>query len=164
MNSWLTDPAAFELGCDGPSSIVVAVGCSQTSGRVLAYAAGVARRQNSRLLAVHVRRPMGAGASWTASAGADAYALAAGALAECQQGLEAEIREEIRQLSVTWGVPIQFCVRTGDPLREIARTAELAHADAIIVGAPGTRIRGRLGGSFGARLMDRCGWPVTVVP
>jgi nucleotide-binding universal stress UspA family protein len=47
----------FELGTDGPSLILVGVDGSRTSLRAAAYAAGLARRQHSRLLVVYVTRP-----------------------------------------------------------------------------------------------------------
>ena len=50
----MTDAHSFELGTDGPSAIVVGVDGSATSLRAGAYAAGLARRQRARLVAVYV--------------------------------------------------------------------------------------------------------------
>jgi nucleotide-binding universal stress UspA family protein len=50
----MTDVHSFELGTDGPSAIVVGVDGSTTSLRAGAYAAGLARRQHARLVAVYV--------------------------------------------------------------------------------------------------------------
>jgi hypothetical protein len=47
----------FELGTDGPGAIVVGIDGSTPSLRAAAYAAGLARRQRTRLVAVYVRTP-----------------------------------------------------------------------------------------------------------
>ena len=44
----------FELGTDGPTSILVGVDDSTTSVRAGWYAAGLARRRRARVVAVHV--------------------------------------------------------------------------------------------------------------
>lgn len=44
----------FEIGTDGPTLALVGVDGSRTSMRARAYAEGLARRQGSRLLVVHV--------------------------------------------------------------------------------------------------------------
>jgi Universal stress protein family len=58
-NGLVSSPAPdFEFGTDGPSLIMVGVDGSRTSLRAAAYAAGLARRQHCRLLAVYVGREM----------------------------------------------------------------------------------------------------------
>ena len=44
----------FELGTDGPTSILVGVDGSTTAARAGWYAAGLARRQGARVVAVYV--------------------------------------------------------------------------------------------------------------
>ena len=44
----------FELGTDGPTAILAGIDGSTTSLRAGAYAAGLARRQRARLVAVYV--------------------------------------------------------------------------------------------------------------
>jgi hypothetical protein len=48
------ESAPFELGTDGPSVILVGVDNSTTSIRAGWYAAGLARRQRARIVAVYV--------------------------------------------------------------------------------------------------------------
>jgi nucleotide-binding universal stress UspA family protein len=47
----------FELGTDGPSVILVGVDESVTAWRAGAHAAGLARRQGARVVAVYVETP-----------------------------------------------------------------------------------------------------------
>jgi nucleotide-binding universal stress UspA family protein len=68
-NDLVSSPAPdFELGTDGPSLIMVGVDGSRTSLRAAAYAAGLARRQRSRLLAVYVGRVPASAAAASAPA------------------------------------------------------------------------------------------------
>ena len=48
------EDGSFELGTDGPSVILVGVDDSTTSSRAGWYAAGLARRQHARIIAVFV--------------------------------------------------------------------------------------------------------------
>ena len=48
------DRARFEFGNDGPSVVMVGVDGSETSLRAGAFAAGLARREGSRLVCVYV--------------------------------------------------------------------------------------------------------------
>ena len=49
------DPSVFEYGVDGPKLIVVGLDGSDSSWRAAAYAAGLARRQHSKLVLVYVQ-------------------------------------------------------------------------------------------------------------
>jgi nucleotide-binding universal stress UspA family protein len=162
VSSWLTHPTPFELGTDGPGAIVVGIDDSPTSLRALDYAAGLARRQGARLVAVHVRSLR------TMHCAIDPYGYrasgdAAQASLDAQDALEAELRAEVDRLAQLWGVGIAFLVRHGDPLRELTAVAADQHADSLVVGAP-TRPGSRVAGSVAARLARRRRWPVTVVP
>ena len=53
MSKWLGH-GEFELGTDGPSAILVGVDDSVTATRAGWYAAGLARRQGAKLIAVYV--------------------------------------------------------------------------------------------------------------
>src|SRR4051812_39311989 len=102
----------FELGTDGPRTIVAGVDGSPTSLRAAAYAAGLARRQHARLVCVHVRRPVSGSASL--SCVVDPAILTAEETSACQ--IEAEVRQRIADDSATWGIGVHIIVRRGDPL------------------------------------------------
>jgi len=148
----------FELGTDGPSAILVGVDGSETSLRAAAYAAGLARRQHTKLVAVYVRtRPA---AMLTI---ADHVGLATKEVLDAQDDVEAQLREALSVQTRHWGVDARLVVRSGDPLVVLSEVAREVRADAVIVGSsasPGHRIAG----SLAVRLVRARRWPVTVVP
>jgi nucleotide-binding universal stress UspA family protein len=144
----------FELGTDGPGAIVVGVDGSPTSMRAAAYAAGLARRQRTRLIAVYARST-----PTTLLAMADHSGMGVNAVLEAQDELERQLRAEING----WGADSEVLVRTGDPLTVLAEVAKETRADALIVGSS-AGFGHRIAGSLAIKLV-RCGkWPVTVVP
>jgi nucleotide-binding universal stress UspA family protein len=149
---------SFELGTDGPGSIVVGVDGSPTSLRAVAYAAGLARRQRTRLIAVYARTSPAALLTL-----ADHSGMATGAVLQMQDELEAQLRSEMTKQAAVWGVDARLLVRRGDPLSVLIDIATETRADAVIVGAS-AGVGHRIAGSLAVRLV-RCGrWPVTVVP
>jgi nucleotide-binding universal stress UspA family protein len=147
----------FELGTDGPSVILVGVDESVTAWRAGAYAAGLARRQGARVVAVYVETP---GAYiLTASAGASVLA----AEAEAHSEIARELSDLAAARAVELGISITFIATRGDPFREISRIAQETRADAIVVGAS-LKAGHRLLGSIAVRLVRAGKWPVTVVP
>lgn len=160
MSSWVADAAAFELGTDGPQAIVVGIDGSPTSLRALDYAAGLARRQNARLVAVHVRSHRALHCPIDPY-GFSAYIGAEIAL-EAQEALLDDLRSEVERLGRTWRLPTELVFRDGDALRELTAVAQEQRAECIVVGSS-TRLGSRLAGSLPARLVRRRGWPVTVV-
>lgn len=151
------EDVGFELGTDGPSVILVGVDDSVTAARAAWYAAGLARRQHARVVAVYVE-PIG---SVTLAAPVDANVIAAeyAARDEIAKELAARAEEVGREL----GISIKFITAHGDAFHEIARVAEETRADAIIVGAS-LKAGHRLLGSIAVRLVRAGKWPVTVVP
>jgi nucleotide-binding universal stress UspA family protein len=149
--------AAFELGTDGPRSIVVGVDGSPTSLRAGAYAAGLARRQRSRLTVVFARSVGPSAPSAYDPTGAS-LAAQAGKMDYVQQQLVEQIERS------TWAVDAHLEVRTGPPLRVITAVAEKVRAEAVVVGC--SRRSGFLvpGGSLPVQLMRVRRWPVIVVP
>nr|WP_312881249.1 universal stress protein [Actinomadura alba] len=145
---------SFELGTDGPRVIVAGVDGSTTSMRAGAYAAGLARRQNSRLVVVYV-----AGRSSLAGMAPGGALATEQTMDEIADGLRREVTDAAARL----GVPAEFVVSRGDPLTELARIADEVKADGVVVGAS-EKAGHRLVGSLAVRLVRIGHWPVTVVP
>jgi nucleotide-binding universal stress UspA family protein len=143
----------FELGTDGPLALLVAVDGSATSMRAAAYAAGLARRQNAKLIVLYVNT-LGLAAMRPESA--TAAREGNGAVAQ-------ELRAAIDVHGPRLGLKVTFVERDGNPYAEIVRLAEELRVDAVIVGAS-TQAGHRLVGSLAVHLVRDAQWPVTVVP
>ncbi|HEX2357437.1 MAG TPA: universal stress protein [Micromonosporaceae bacterium] len=147
-------PGPFERGTDGPRVILVGVDSSPTALRAGAYAAGLARRQHSRLVVVYVATP----GPWTG--------MMPGVYAAQEQMFD-QVIEDLRRLiqegADEVGVPIMFMVRQGDPFVELRQAATEIRADMVVVGSSEHRGR-RFIGSVATRLVRAGRWPVTVVP
>jgi nucleotide-binding universal stress UspA family protein len=150
-------PGEFELGTDGPSAILVGVDDSVTASRAAWYAAGLARRQRARIIAVYVE-----------TIGSIAAAVPSGAAvvvaeAEVHDEIAANMRIRAGEVGRELGIDITFIAAHGDPYTEIKRIADETRADAIVVGAS-AKAGHRLIGSLAVRLVRAGKWPVTVVP
>jgi nucleotide-binding universal stress UspA family protein len=144
----------FELGSDGPSLILVGVDGSRTSLRAAAYAAGLARRQRCKLLAVYVAR---------LSASIGLAPGAAAALSEASLEVADDLERQAQERAAEIGVDLEFRTVVGDPLTELTRVAAETKADLMVVGAS-EHAGHRIVGSLAARLVRAGKWPVTVVP
>jgi nucleotide-binding universal stress UspA family protein len=146
----------FELGTDGPGSILVGIDGSTTSVRAGWYAAGLARRQRANLTVVYVVRAS------TMRLGVNGSAAAAVVL-RTQAQIADDVCRGAVELFGEWGVPMTFITTRGDPFTELCRVAEEVRADAVVVGASAHAAH-RLVGSLAVRLLKAGRWPVTVVP
>lgn len=144
----------FELGTDGPSLILVGVDGSRTSLRAAAYAAGLARRQHARLLAVYVTR---------LSANIGMAPGVAGVMSEAASQAASDLERRLRDAAAEIGLDLEFRSACGDPWTELNRAATEVKADAVVVGAS-EHAGHRIVGSLATRLVRAGKWPVTVVP
>ena len=151
----------FEPGTDGPSAIMVGIDGSTASLRAGAYAAGLARRQGARLIAVYV----GSRSAMPVIPVTDLGAAAALAVAHAQdfEQLAAGLRREAEKAAQEHGISMTFVATRGDRFAELGRIAAESCADAIVVGAS-AKAGHRLVGSLAVRLVRASRWPVTVVP
>ncbi len=139
---------------DGPDVLLVGVDGSDTSLRAGAYAAGMARRQQARLVILYVR-------PFSAVSGIGAGAVTS--MQEAYDAVAAELRQNAEEQGPRLGIDIVFVERDGNPFTEIVRLADEIQADAVIVGAS-TKAGHRFVGSLAVHLVRASRWPVTVVP
>ena len=149
--------SSFELGTDGPSVILVGVDDSTNSLRAGWYAAGLARRQRARIVAVFVA-PL---ASFGAAGPGGAALTVAQDEAFRETARQMDARAQV--IAAELGISITFMAARGDPYSEIKRIANEVRADAIVVGAS-AHAGHRFVGSLAVRLVKAGRWPVTVVP
>lgn len=147
----------FELGTDGPMVVLTAVDGSRTSLRAGAYAAGLARRQGSRLVVVYVAATGAMGGLAGLSAGS------AAAVAVSTREMGEQLRREAEAGAASLGMAIEFLTAEGDPYTEITRVAHEVRAEVVVIGASESAGH-RLVGSLAVRLVRAGKWPVTVVP
>ncbi|MDT4922730.1 MAG: hypothetical protein QOG01_443 [Pseudonocardiales bacterium] len=148
------DGTIFELGTDGPARILVGIDGSETSMRAGAYAAGMARRQGSRLIALYVVPTVTLAAQLPATAGA---------MIQTHHEIVQQLRTAVEEGAAQIGVTAEFVVRRGNPYRELLMVADEMRVDAVVVGASMQSGR-RFVGSLAARLVRDAKWPITVVP
>jgi nucleotide-binding universal stress UspA family protein len=137
---------------DGPAVVVVGVDGSDTSARALYYAFGLARRQGSRIVAVHAVTVM------TTSCG-----FVPAPVPSADPGDQRELEQAVRGLALEHGVAACFVSLVGEPAAVIVKVARDEQADAIVLGASRALVH-RLFGSAAVRAVRRCPCPVTVVP
>jgi len=146
--------AIFELGTDGPARILVGIDGSESSMRAGAYAAGLARRQGSRLIALYVAPTM---------AMAGQLAATAAAMMQTQREIATGLQRQVTDGARLVGIQAEFVLRHGNPYRELLKVAAEFRVDAVVVGAS-TKSGRRFVGSLAGRLVRDARWPVTVVP
>jgi nucleotide-binding universal stress UspA family protein len=139
---------------DGPDVLLVGVDGSDTGRRAGADAAGMARRQQARLVILYVR-------PFSVVPGIEAGAVTS--MQEAYDAVAAELRKNAEEQAPRLGIDVVVVEREGNPYTEIVRLAGEIQADAVIVGAS-TKAGHRFVGSLAVHLVRAARWPVTVVP
>ncbi|MFC7590986.1 universal stress protein [Nonomuraea antimicrobica] len=137
----------FEIGKDGVGLLVVGFDGSDPSRNALAYATGLARRDDAALLIAFVES-LNTATLWF-FAGSPIIPDSANDLAE-------DLRDELRGSGIPW----QFVSLRGDAARELETLASSYMADAIVVG----RSRSTWRASVAAKLAKRARRTVLIVP
>ncbi|MFI5914478.1 universal stress protein [Dactylosporangium sp. NPDC051541] len=139
-------------------TILVGIDGTTSSLRAAAYAVGLARRQQCRLVVVYVRALPA-----TMLSLADTGGSAATNVVDAHDAVELQLRDAVERQIAGLAVDARLVVRTGEPFTELAAVADQVRADSVIVGRSASAWH-RFAGSVAVRLV-RCGrWPVTVVP
>lgn len=143
---------------DGERIIVVGVDDSDSSWRAAAYAVGLARRQEARLVAVHVL-PL----HTTAALGGVAWMLK-DADTERAERLRGQVAAGLGSMGETRALRWEFrVVPGGDTVGGLSRVADELHADMVVLGTARSRWH-RMFGSAAVRMVRAGRWPVVVVP
>ncbi|MEV5326354.1 universal stress protein [Nonomuraea sp. NPDC052634] len=137
----------FEIGKDGAGLLVVGFDGSGPSRNALAYAAGLARRDDAVLLIAFVEA-LNTATLW--------FFAGAPIVPDSAADLTEDLRDELRGCGAPW----QFVSVRGDAARELEALADTYMADAIVVG----RSRSSWRGSVAAKLAKRARRTVLVVP
>lgn len=134
--------------------VVVGFDGSPSSRNALAYAAGLSRRLGRPLLAVHVSPP-----------GIYCEPLTGQVIGTPKDRAETErwLLAELDEVCDNCKIVVQVITRRGNPARELAAAADEYSADALVIGAPGTRWH-QLAGSVSGWLARHAHCPVVVVP
>lgn len=152
------DTGRAAAGRGGGRVVVVGVEDSDTAWRAVAYAVGLARRQEALLALVHVLpthpAAMFAGVSWI---------LAADDLTAAEQ-----LRHRVAiGLTATLGLPAPrwefHILQAADVAGGLAATADELRADTVVIGTSRS-LRHRIFGAPAHRLVRARRWPVIVVP
>lgn len=136
-------------------AILAGIDGTDTAMRAAAFAFGMARRQDSRLIVVFVACP----APLTPLRPAVATVLEH----DTATHLYAELRDQMREAAEELRVPVTVVKTFGDPYTALRETADRCQADTVVVGAS-QKAGHRFAGSVATKLIRAGHWPVLVVP
>lgn len=163
MTGSAADPTAFQSTVErfGPRrdpaarAILAGIDGTDTAMRAAAFAFGMARRQDSRLIVVFVACPSPLVPLRPAVATLLEHDTAT--------HLYAELRDQMRTAAEELAVPVTVVRAFGDPYTTLRDTADRCHADTVVVGAS-QKAGHRFAGSVATKLIRAGHWPVLVVP
>jgi len=118
----------FELGTDGPLTIVAGIDGTDSSMRAAAYASGLARRQGAKLALVYIQ-PVPSTSNAMAAEGQVVLGH------EIADGLLQQIEDAVMRLDESQRPRWEFVTETGDPYRGLVEVADRLRADAVVIGA-----------------------------
>ena len=153
----MTEASGPAGGGHSTHPVLVGYDGSASSRHALAYAAGMARRQNDYLMVVHVSQTQVA-----TLGGFPLMPFSAGSIRAASEDLS-WLYEELAEVADITGLYVEVLQRDGDPARELACMAKEKNADAIVIGAP-EHLLHRLTGSVPAWLARHACCPVVIVP
>ncbi|NUR89771.1 MAG: universal stress protein [Nonomuraea sp.] len=140
----------FEIGKDGAGLLVVGFDGSGPSRNALAYAAGLARRDNASLLVAFVESLTSA-SLW--------FFAGSPIVPDSAADLTDDLRDELSGVGVPW----RFVSVRGETARELELLASACMADAIVVGRSRS-VWHTFGGSVAVGLAKRSRRTVLIVP
>jgi nucleotide-binding universal stress UspA family protein len=135
-----------------PHTYIVGVSGTAGSWRALAYAAGLARRHDGRLVVVHAAGLPERFALWP-----ETVPLARRASNEAAGQLRRAVAQTLADDDLDWALRAE----AGTPFAVLVRVAGMERADAVVVGTSRRRVIRR---SLAARLTTLGRHPIIVVP
>jgi nucleotide-binding universal stress UspA family protein len=152
VSAWPGDARGFEIAKDGVGDLVVGFDGTEPSRDALAFAIGLARREQSRLIIAFIAAP-----SMFSSLAPDPGTW------ESAEQVADELRTRVTEAAGEFGITWRFEHRRGDVAHELESLAEETKSDAIVVGRSSSKVS-RLLGSVAATLLRTARRPVIVVP
>ena len=152
MSTWPEDARGFEIAKDGVGDLVVGFDGTDPSADALAFATGLARREQARLIIAFV-----GSTTMFSSLSPDPGGW------ESIDAIADELRERVAGVLGDFPVSWRFEQRRGEVAHELEALAEETKADAIVVGRSSSKVS-RLLGSVAASLLRGSRRPVIVVP
>lgn len=140
----------FEIGKDGAGLLVVGFDGSGPSRNALAYAAGLARRDDAELVIAFVES-MTSATLW--------FFAGSPIIPDTAADLTEDLRDELSGVGVPW----RFVSVRGDTAKELETLASACMADAIVVGRSRS-VWHNFGGSVAVGLAKRARRTVLIVP